>query len=344
MKARKKFQCPLCESQLSKARYYEIIGVWEERVRLEKTLKEQIQNLEKEKQKWLLDKKMLKTQMEKEKRQATKEAFEHGKKKEKARAERLSKMIQARTQELQNANKKIKELQEQLKKGTTPQVEGFNLEEELVKELKREFPDDRIEHHGKTGDILHQVFLKSKPIGKILYECKKTAKFNSIFIDQTKKAMLVRQAKYGVLVTTAFKKDTSGFWIEKDILIVHPFGAVYIAHVLRKSIIEIYSAQMDQRETERRSKELMIYIRSEDFKSAVEDSIYRTRNLYDLLLKERDGHLKLWRTRYDHYKTIYNNVNRVDACTSNIIVKGLSAKEALKHLILKQLPPPESRG
>jgi len=341
MKATKKFRCPLCGSLLTQDQYYKAIGVWEERTRLEKNLKEQLQNLQTEKQKLLLEKKTIKVQMEKQMKQAVKNALEKGREKEKARAEKLSKMIQGKTQEIQNLNGKIKELQEQLKKGTTPQVEGFNLEEELAKELKREFPEDRIEHHGKTGDILHQVFFKSKPIGMILYECKKTAKFNSAFIDQTKKAMAVRQAKYGVLVTTAFKKDTSGFWIEKDILIVHPFGAVYIAHVLRKSIIEIYSAQISQKEIERRSKELMTYIRSEDFKSAVEDSIYRTRNLYDMLLKERDGHLKIWRTRYDHYKTIYNNVSRVDACTSNIIIKGLSAKEALKHLILKQLPPPE---
>lgn len=40
-------------------------------------------------------------------------------------------MIQGKTEEIQNLNKKVKELQEQLKKGTTPQIEGLNLEERL---------------------------------------------------------------------------------------------------------------------------------------------------------------------------------------------------------------------
>lgn len=338
----KKFRCPLCGSFLTQTRYYEIIGVWEERARLEKTLKEQLQNLQKEKQKLLLEKKTIKVEMKKQMKKTVKEALEKGRAKEKTRAERLSKMIQGKTQDIQSLNKKIKELQEQLKRGTTPQVEGLNLEKELVKELKREFPEDRIEHHGKTGDILQRVNFKNKQVGIILYECKKTTKFNSVFIDQVKRAIASRQATYGVLVTTAFKKDTAGFWVEKDILVVHPYGTVYIASLLRKSIIEIYSLKISRMEMERRSKELMGYIKSEDFKNAVEDSIYRTRNLYKMLLKERDSHLKIWQARYSHYKTIYNNIGRVDACVSNIL-KGLPAKEALRHVEFKQLPPPEEK-
>lgn len=60
--------------------------------------------------------------------------------------------------------------------------------------------------------------------------------------------MALRQATYGVLVTAAFKKDTAGFWVEKEILVVHPYGAIYIAKVLRKSIIEIYSLKISRSE------------------------------------------------------------------------------------------------
>ncbi|MEM5803109.1 MAG: DUF2130 domain-containing protein, partial [Candidatus Aenigmatarchaeota archaeon] len=287
-------------------------------------------------------KKEIKVQMEKQMKKAVKEAFEKGKAKEKARADRLSKMIQAKTQEIQNLNKKIKELQEQLKKGTTPQVEGLNLEEELVKELRKEFREDKIEHHGKKGDIIHRVNFKNKYVGVILYECKKTTKFNSAFVDQTKKAMVMRQATYGVLVTTASKKDTAGFWVEKDILIVHPYGAIYIAKILRKSIIEFYSLKISRLEMERRSKELMEYIKSEDFKNSVEDSIYRTKSLYEMLKKEIKSHQGIWRDRYMHYSTIHDNISRLEFITSNIL-KGLTPKEAIAQLKLKQLPPPEER-
>lgn len=334
----KKFRCPLCGSWLTQTRYYEIIGIWEERQKLEKTLQEQLQNLQNEKQKLLREKKEIKARMEKQMKRAVKEAIEKGKEKEKARADRLSKMIQTKTQDIQNLNKKIKELQEQLKKGTTPQIEGLNLEEELVKELKKEFPEDKIEHHGKTGDIIHRINFKNRQIGIILYECKKTTKFNSAFIDQTKRAMALRQATYGVLVTTAFKKDTAGFWVEKDILIVHPYGAIYIAKVLRKSIIEIYPLKIGHLEMEKRTKKLMEYIKSEEFKNSVEDSIYRTRSLYEMLKKEIKSHQSIWNDRYTHYRTIYDNISRLELTTSNIL-KGLQVKEAITHL--KQLPPPE---
>jgi len=336
----KKFRCPLCGSLLTQTRYYEIIGVWEERQKLEKTLREQLQNLRNEKQKLLREKKEIKVQMEQQMKKAVKEALEKGKEKEKARADRLAKMIQGKTQDIQNLNKKIKELQEQLKRGTTPQVEGLNLEEELVKELKKEFPEDKIEHHGKTGDIIHHVNFKNKSVGVILYECKKTTKFNPDFVDQTKKAMALRQATYGVLVTTAFKKDTVGFWVEKDILIVHPYGAIYIAKVLRKSILEIYSLKISRLEMEKRSKELMEYIKSEDFKNSVEDSIYRTRSLYEMLKKEIKSHRGIWHDRYMHYRAIHDNISRLELVSSNIL-KGLPTKEAIAHLKLKQLPPPE---
>lgn len=337
----KKFRCPLCGSQLTQIRYYEILGLWEERKRLEKTLKEQLNNLQREKQKLLLEKKAIKTQMKKELRQATKEALEKGREKEKARADKLSKMIQGKTQEIQNMNKKIKELEEQLKKGTTPQVEGLNLEKELVKELRKEFPEDKIERHGKSGDIIHHVTFKNKQIGMILYECKKTAKFDNAYVDQVKIAIAIRKATYGVLVTTAFKKDTAGFWVEKDILVVHPYGAIYIAKVLRSSIIEIHSLKISRMEMEKRSKELMEYIKGEEFKNSVEDSIYRTRSLYEMLKKEIKSHHGIWHDRYIHYKTIHDNVNRLELITSNIL-KGLPAKEALTHVKLTQLPPPEA--
>src|SRR3989344_3573975 len=71
-------------------------------------------------------------------------------------------------------NKQIEELKGQLKKGTTPQIEGINLEHELVKELKQKFPKDRIEHHGQGGDILHYVVCEGKEIASIVYECKRT--------------------------------------------------------------------------------------------------------------------------------------------------------------------------
>ncbi len=88
------------------------------------------------------------------------------------------------------------------------------------------------------------------------------------------------------------------------------------------------------------AKELMEYIKGDDFKNSVKDSIYRTRSLYEMLIKERENHQKVWQNRYIHYRTIHDNVSRLELMTSSIL-KGLPTKEALASLKLKQLPPPE---
>jgi len=336
----KKFYCPLCNSLLSKTRYYKVIGVWDERARLERDLREELKR-------YRLERKQLKDQYKKERVQiqrenkiAVREALQKGKAKERARADKLAKMIQNYTKVIQNLNSRIKELEEQLKRGTTPQVEGLQLEIELLKELKKQFPYDKIEHHGKAGDILQKVFFRNKLAGSILYECKKTTRYNSKFVDQIKRAVGQRQASYGVLVTTAFKKDTAGFWAEKGILIVHPFGAVYVAEVLRNIIIDLYSSKMSRSELDSRSRAIMQYIRGDEFKACVDNSIYRTRELYEMLKREMKTHGHIWQERYNHYYLIHDNISRVQSTTSNII-KGLPMRQAITSYHPKELPPPQ---
>jgi len=64
-------------------------------------------------------------------------------------------------------------LQNQLKKQTTPQVEGLLYEDKLLEALQNQFPDDKFQHTGKGGDIIQSIIHKNNPVGIIVYECKK---------------------------------------------------------------------------------------------------------------------------------------------------------------------------
>lgn len=269
---------------------------------------------------------------------AVKQAAEEAKETEKKRAERLSTMIQGKTQQIQLLTRKVKDLQEQLKRGTTPQLEGLNYELELVKDLRKNFPQDRIEHHGKVGDILLMVLHRSKAVGSILFECKKTSHFSRSYIHQTKRAVAKRNATYGVLVTLASKRGTAGFWVDEDILVVHPFGAVHVADVLRRSIIEVYSTHISAQEANRRATNLMQYIKGDEFKNLISDTIYRTRELYELLKKEVNTHRKTWKARYDHYLQMHSNSAQLKQSTTNILQGGKPLR--LLKAEPKLLPPP----
>jgi len=205
--------------------------------------------------------------------------------------------------------------------------------------LQKEFPTDKIEHHGKGGDILQKVIFKSKQIGSILYEVKKTAKYSSQYIDQTKRAVAERNATYGVLITTAMKRNAQGFFVDKEIIVVHPYGTIYIAQVLRNALIEMFELKLSNKEIEDRAKNLMSYIKSDEFRNILENVIYRTQELAKMLIAEHKEHNKVWRKRLEHYKSIHDNTNIVKISTKNIVT-GTTINKSLIKSEIKQLPTP----
>lgn len=281
-------------------------------------------------------------QKKKELFEAKKQALEEGKLKEKKRADMLSNMLQKRMADIEEKSKMIKDLKEQLKKGSTPQLEGINLEHELVKELQNKFPHDRIEHHGQEGDILHYVVCEGKEIALIVYECKKTQKFNKGYISQIKNDVIKRNANYGVLVTLACDKKQSQFWVEKDILIVHPFGAPYIAEVLRKSLIQLYSLKLSDKELSERAKKLLEYIKSNKFRNSVKDNITRAKELYELLNREVEYHKTCWEKRHEHYNTIAKQSKEIEDDSKQIVGEDLG-EEIPEQMFKVEIKPRKKR-
>jgi hypothetical protein len=265
------------------------------------------------------EKLILEKKQRQELKKAQKDFLEKGKEHEKKRTDRLTKMMEGKVKALEDSKKKIMELQEQLKKRTTPQMEGLNLEEELVKLLKEKFPEDYIEHKGHGGDILHYIKYKDKEIGLIVYECKRTQKFLRSYVSQIKNDVVKRNATYGVLVTEASEKGKNGFWVDNDILVVNPYGTIYIAEVLRKWIISLYSLNLDKEELSECAKNLLKYIKSDKFKNAVQDNIHRTRELSEMLKKEIKTHMNIWKSREFHYSKISENSKSVELDSSEIL-------------------------
>jgi len=321
----KNFICPLCESSIRREKYLEIVGVWEERKKLETSLQKEMQKIREERLRLHEDRRTMKREI----KLAAKEAATKATKKEKKRADKLSIMIQGKAEQIQFLSEKVKELQEQLKRGTTPQIEGFNFERALVKDLTKHFPHDKVEHHGKSGDILLCVYHKGKQIGCLLFECKLTSSFSGAYIFQTKKAIGERNASYGILVTLASKKGTAGFWADDNVMVVHPFGAVHVAGVLRQIVLDLHSARISNQESGRRATVLIKYISSDEFKNLVSDTIFRTLELYGMLKKEVTSHNKLWKRRFDHYRQIHANSSGIKTQTSGIL-HGSTARRYLK--------------
>lgn len=343
-----KFTCIYCGSIISENKFNEVVRKEEatkkaleeqqkqlellkiERTKMAKQTEELKRKAERDKQIAILKAKQeAKKESKVDVQKAKKEGLQEGMAKQMKRTEATNRLLQKSLTEIGLKDKQIKELQEQIKKGTTPQIEGLELEKKLVEELQKRFPKDEVIHYGHQGDIFHKIRHNGKIVGSILYECKKTKKYDKKFIKQVKEDMATRNATYGILLTYAFDKDSSGFKVEGDIIVVHPYGAIHLAEFLRRKLIELDALKLDKSELAERAKKLWEYVKSDKFKNNIGDSIYRARQLMELLEKEKMAHERIWEMRNDHYNKIHENTKSVEK-DSNIILKEDEKEEAVE--------------
>lgn len=266
-------------------------------------------------------------------------ATERGREEIKKANERVLRTVKAKDIQIAKLNSQNKELHDQIRKGVTQQTEGIHFERTLAEELRRRFRADLIEPFGKGGDILHTVRDCNKPIGAILYECKKTEKWSNSFLKQVKRDMVARKADYGVVVTFALPKTARGFLVRSGITFVHPYGALYLADTLRTSLIEVHQAKISPGKIERRLKDLMVYIQGNRFKGAMRQVIGETEELVQAMGNEMKEHKRFWTERYSRYSSIFTAASKVRAETIAVLKDG-NAEHVEGPVIAGFLPMP----
>jgi len=222
------------------------------------------------------------------------------------------------------SDKKIKSLEEQIRKNQTPQVLGLLEEKIFLDKLKKMFSKDKFEHTGRGGDIVHYVINRGKEIGVIVYELKKVMTFNNKHIDQTLRAKQQRNADYGMLVTNAKRpKDNFGFLVEKGVIIIHPAGILVLVSILRDHLVTLSKLKLTRERRDQAVADVLNYIQSPSFKNSIERIIIDTEELYLDLQKEVKGHLRTWELRLSKYRSIHSGAIKIE----NNVVKLLSRDE-----------------
>ncbi len=294
------------------------------------------------KQKFQAKEEKLKRRLEKERQRELKrihrEGIKAGIEKQKARTEKVNKMAEKYRKARDEAIEKAKQLEEMVKKGTTPQIEGFDFERELANQLKTRFPEDEIQSTGKKGDIIQTVRTEQKQVGKIIYECKKTKEFDNKFIDQIRRDKSRAVADYGVIVSWATKEDRQGFWVEGDIIVVHPYGVLDIAAFLRETLVQMYTLKISKSEFETKGKALLEFMQSEEFRSRIQDSINKSREAYEVLRKEVKTHVNTWKKRFKIYESIYRNTGLIQNTVRYVLLHGKIPEKLPEVKELPSLP------
>jgi len=242
---------------------------------------------------------------------------------------------------LEKADKKIKLLEEQIKKNQTPQVLGLLEEGVFLEKLEEMFPGDKFEHPGKGGDIIHYVIDKEKEVGVIVYELKKVATFSKSHIIQTFEAKQKRNADYGILVTNAKRsKDDFGFSVSKNVIIIHPAGALVLVNIIRDHIVRISKLKLSVEKRKQTIQAVLEYIQGPSFRNGIETIIEDTKELYLSLTKEVKDHLKTWELRFNKYRNIHSGAYSIETKVVNLLANEGGKKKLPRVEVIEPIALP----
>ncbi len=238
--------------------------------------------------------------------------------------------------ELRQRGERIDELERQLIKKTTPQIEGLLYEDNLLAELQKNFPEDTFDHTGKGGDVIEHVFCKDQSAGVIVFECKRVKQFSSAHVTQALAAKGKRKGDFAILVTNAMKKGTQGFFAERGVIVVHATGVMSVARLLRSQIIKIAEMKLSQLERESAVKLTLDYLQGPEFANSMESIIGEAISLYQELRDEMKKHISTWKKRYNSYAKIHS-----EAITVRQTTKAMMTGEHDYRKLISKSPFPE---
>jgi hypothetical protein len=257
--------------------------------------------------------------------------------------ESAARRIQIKSRQLQEARREIRTLQDQLARHETPQSDGLLLEDILTKALMKEFPEDKgIKNTGKGGDILHPVICDGECAGLIVYECKKVKQYNSAHVKQAAKAKMTRKADFAVLVTSAMKRNTQGFFVEKGVIVIHPSGVLSLAGILRQQLAQISRLKLGQQERNEAIRLILQYMEGPQFANSMELIIEESIDLNKQLEEEKKKHEETWEKRSASYKKIHDEAKTVQD-TSKTLLSGRAAEKAEQKETGKEIAPKNAK-
>ncbi len=325
------YKCPLCGSSLTEHHYHKVIKLQEKKEKVQKG------ELEKMKKQAAAAKAAAAAAKRKQEEIRAKAKQDVGAaRKQAAVAERKKSAV--RDKRLLARIKKLEEEKKMLQKHTSPQEIGLADEAALVKRLEKEFPDDRIEHVGKGGDVLHYVIFDKEDAGCIVYECKHTDRISSAHVAQASLAKKTRQANYGILVTTGTRRGFSGLDQEAGIFLVAQAGVLTLARICRDSLVTMAKQRLDAAAKAAAAKRLMDYVTSPIFKTPLEEAISHTERAQENFVKEVKQHLNDWKERHELYQTIHYDVSHVQKNIDRVLGGDEPLKLEKPELELLALP------
>jgi hypothetical protein len=237
--------------------------------------------------------------------------FEEGKKEGRLESDKEKRKLQ----------EQVADLQRQLEKKTSDEL-GSMSEEDLTRILKDAFPDDKISRVAKGeegGDVKHEVMYKGIGCGLIVYESKNVKTWSNSFLARAKDYKTIYNTPYVVLVSISFPAKENHFCIKESIIVVHPSIVVYVAAIIRQSILQLHRASLSLEEKETKMHEIYSYLAGDEFKVRLGEIFGSVKDLKKFQSEEKTRHNKLWSEQEQRFNLIQQSAFKIQSRLSKII-------------------------
>jgi hypothetical protein len=161
----------------------------------------------------------------------------------------------------------LEQLSRKLDKQVADQL-GAEAQIDLLVELNKAFPTDNIDpvRRGVKGaDIIHDIMVDAKRIGRIVHESKNVSNWNNNFITQAKRYQTQYETPHVLVVSRSFPQKKRGLCVLKSIPIVDPRMAVCLATIMHEGICEIGEVRATRVGRNDKANLLFDYILSDKF-------------------------------------------------------------------------------
>lgn len=230
--------------------------------------------------------------------------------------------------------KLIDEMKRKSEQGSM-QLQGEIMELALEGLLKEAFPFDLIEEVGKgvRGADCMQIIRNNfgQVCGKIIYESKRTQAFSNDWIEKLKTDMRAQNADIAVIVTQTMPKDLDQFGEKNGIWICTYAEVRALAHVLRNSILKVFSVTKSQDNKGDKMHLLYDYLTSSEFGEqwkAIREGFLSMKHSIDT---ERNAMEKLWKSREKQLEKILLNASHISGS-----IEGIAGMENFDMNLLEE--------
>jgi hypothetical protein len=226
----------------------------------------------------------------------------------------------------------LEQLSRKLDKQVADQL-GKEAEVDLLLELNKAFPCDRIEpvRRGVKGaDIIHDIMVDAKRVGRIIYESKNVSNWSNNFIVQAKSYQTQYDTPNVIIVSRCFPQKKKGLCILKSIPIVDPRMAVCLASIMREGICEIGHARSTRIGRNDKATLLFDYILSDKFVTRFREIAESVEALRERQQKARDWHENAWDEESSLYDRIDSRRREVDSQIRVIVKKPAVTERVLR--------------